>query len=186
MITTADFRNGLTIEIDGEAYQLLESQHVKPGKGGAFVRTRLRAVRTGNVFERTFRAGERFELAHVSRQTMQFLYRTGDGMQFMNMRTFDELELSQETVGEAAKYLKEGMEVEVVSYEGETLGVEAPLTAELKVTETSPGVKGNTASRSGKPATLETGAVVQVPFFVNLGDVIKVDTRTGKYLERAD
>jgi len=175
----------MTIEINGEAYQLLEFQHVKPGKGGAFVRTRLKAVRTGNILERTFRAGERFELAHVVRQAMQFLYRTGQAMHFMNMESFDELQIPEETVGEAAKFLKEGIEMAVVSYEGEILGVEPPLTVELRVEETALGVRGDTATGSGKPATLETGAIVQVPFFIESGDVIKVDTRTGKYVERA-
>jgi elongation factor P len=184
MITTADFKNGLTIEVEGEAYQILEFQHVKPGKGGAFVRTRLKGVRSGNVFDRTFRAGERVELANVRRQTMQFLYRAGGSLHFMNMETFDEMDLSEEVVGEVALFLKEGTEVQVVSCEGEVLGVEPPLTVALKVAETAPGGKGDTATGSGKPATLETGAVVQVPFFINDGDMIKVDTRTGRYVER--
>lgn len=184
MITTADFRNGLTIEVEGQAYQILEFQHVKPGKGGAFVRTRLKAVRSGNVFERTFRAGERLELAHVRREAMQFLYRAGVGLHFMNMETFDELELGEEVVGGMARFLKEGTEVQVVSCEGEVLAVEPPLTVELRVTEAAPGGRGDTATGSGKPATLETGVEVQVPFFINTGDVVKVDTRTGRYVER--
>jgi len=185
MPTTADFKNGITIQFDNEVYQLLEFQHVKPGKGGAFVRTKLKAIRTGNVLEKTFRAGEKIELAHVTRQPMQLLYRTGSGMQFMNMETFDELELPEATVGEAANFLKEGIEVQVITHEGTILGVEAPFTVELKVDNTALGVRGDTATGSGKPATLETGAVVQVPFFISTGDVIKVDTRTGKYVERA-
>lgn len=184
MIETADFRNGLTIEVEGQAYQILEFQHVKPGKGGAFVRTKLKAVRTGSVLDRTFRAGERFELAHVRRQPMQLLYRSGTGFHFMNMETFDEMELAEEVVGEGGRFVKEGTEVQVVIYEGEILGLEPPLTVELEVADTPPGGKGDTATGSGKPATLETGAIVQVPFFIDTGDVIKVDTRTGKYVER--
>lgn len=184
MISTADFRNGLTIEVDGQPYQILEFQHVKPGKGGAFVRTRLKNVKTGQVLEKTFRAGERMNLARVERRSMQFLYRSDRGFQLMDMENFDELEILEEVMGEAAEYIKEGMDLQLVQYEGEVIGVELPVTVDLAVAQTSPGVRGDTASGGSKPATLETGAVIQVPLFIQEGDVVKVDTRTGEYVER--
>ena len=184
MISTADFRNGLTILLEGVVYQLIEFQHVKPGKGGAFVRTKLRSLRTGNVLEKTFRAGERMEPAYLERRTMQFLYRAGDDYVFMDTETYDQSSLSGDDLGDKAEYLKEGIEVSVVSHDGRLLGVELPDSVELRVTQTDPGLRGDTASGGSKPATLETGAVVQVPLFVNEGDVLRVDTRNHQYLER--
>jgi elongation factor P len=184
-ISTADFRTGLTIETDGGIFQIIEFQHVKPGKGGAFVRTRLRNIRTGAVIDKTWRAGERMEQAMIARRPMQFLYRSGDEYVFMDTETFDQTPLSAERVGEGVKYLKPDVEVMVMVFGEEILGVELPNTMELAVTETDPGLRGDTATGGTKPATLETGAVVNVPLFVNEGDVLRIDTRTGKYLERA-
>ena len=184
-ISTADFRTGLTIEYDGAIFQIIEFQHVKPGKGGAFVRSRLRNLRTGAVIDKTFRAGERMEQATIRRTPMQHLYRAGDDYVFMDMETFDQISLGADAVGDGVKYLKPDMEVAVISFDEETLGVELPNTVELAVSETDPGLRGDTASGGSKPATLETGAVVTVPLFINEGDLIRVDTRSGKYLERA-
>jgi len=184
MISTADFRNGLTIELEGEPYAILEFQHVKPGKGGAFVRTKLKSIRTGNVFERTFRAGERMRPARVERRKVQYMYRSGNEFHLMNMDTFDEFSLSEEQMGDARRFLSEGLEVALVLFEGEVIGVELPVTVDLKVADTTPGVRGDTAAGGTKPATLETGAQVQVPFFVNVGDTVRVDTRSGEYVER--
>lgn len=184
-ISTADFRTGLTIETDGGVFQLIEFQHVKPGKGGAFVRTRLRNLRTGAVIDKTFRAGERMEQAAIERRPMQFLYRAGDDYVFMDTETFDQITLAAEVVGEGVKYLKSDTGVLVMHFGDEILGVELPNTIELAVSQTDPGLRGDTATGGSKPATLETGAVVNVPLFVNEGDVLRIDTRTGKYLERA-
>lgn len=184
LIDTSDFRNGLTIRIDNEPYTLIYFQHVKPGKGGAFVRTRLKSVRTGNVFERTFRAGEKFEPAYLERQELEYLYRAGDEYFFMNTETYDQVSFTAGQLGESKKYLKEGMTVSVLSHAGETIGVELPDTVELTVVDTDPGLRGDTASGGSKPATLESGAVVQVPLFVGVGETIRVDTRTDTYLER--
>ena len=183
-ISTADFRNGLTIETDGQLFQIVYFQHVKPGKGGAFVKTRLRNLRTGAVVEKTFRAGERMEQAVIERQKMQFLYRAGDEFTFMDMETFDQTSLPESRIGEGATYLKPDMEVAVVTYGGELLGVELPNTVDLAVTQTDPGLRGDTATGGSKPATLESGAVVNVPLFIDEGDVIRVDTRTGQYVQR--
>ena len=183
-ISTADFRTGLTIETDGDIFQIIEFQHVKPGKGGAFVRTKLRNLRTGSVTDKTFRAGERMEQAMIERRTMQFLYRASDEYTFMDMETFDQTSLPQENIGDGAAYLKPDMEVSVVRYEDELLGVEIPNTVDLAVSETDPGLRGDTATGGTKPATLESGAVVNVPLFINEGDVIRVDTRTGQYVQR--
>jgi elongation factor P len=183
-ISTADFRNGLTIETGGDIYVILEFQHVKPGKGGAFVRTKLRNLRTGSVTDKTFRAGERMEQAPIQRRSMQFLYRAGDEYAFMDAETFDQITLPAEKIGEGASYLKPDMEVLVVRFEGELLGVEVPHTVDLVVSQTDPGLRGDTATGGTKPATLETGAVVNVPLFVNEGDVIRVDTRSGEYVQR--
>jgi len=184
VISTADFRNGLTVELDGEVYSIIEFQHVKPGKGGAFVRTKLRALRTGSVTDRTFRAGERMEQAYLERRTMQYLYRSGDDYVFMDTETYDQSNLSADQLGDKAQYLKDGIELAVVSHDGRLLGVELPDSVELAVTQTDPGLRGDTASGGSKPATLETGAVVQVPLFINEGDVLRVDTRSHQYLER--
>ena len=184
MISTADFRNGITVELDGEVFQLVEFQHVKPGKGGAFVRTRLRNLRTGAVVDRTFRAGEKMIQARLERKGMQFLYRSGDDYVFMDTETYDQTTLSDDQVGDHAKYLKDNLEVAIITYEGRLMGIELPHSVELTVTSTDPGLRGDTVSGGSKPATLETGAVVQVPLFINEGDVIRVDTRSDQYLER--
>ena len=183
-ISTADFRNGLTIETGGQLFQIAYFQHVKPGKGGAFVKTKLRNLRTGAVVEKTFRAGERMEQAVIERRNMQFLYRAGDDYTFMDMETFDQVSLSADRIGEGAAYLAADMEVAVVSHDGDLLGVEIPNTVDLTVAQTDPGLRGDTATGGNKPATLETGAVVTVPLFINEGNVIRVDTRTGQYVQR--
>ncbi len=185
MASTADFKNGLTIELDGEVYQIVEFQHVKPGKGGAFVRTRMRNMRLGTTLEKTFRAGERIDVAHVERRTLQFLYQ-GDGEYvFMDNETFDQVTLTAEQIGPQVKFLKDNSDVQVVSFDNRVLGVELPDTIEARVVQTDPGLKGDTASGGSKPATIETGAVVTVPLFINEGDMIRVDTRSEKYIERA-
>jgi len=184
LIDTSDFRTGLSIQIDNEPYTLIYFQHVKPGKGGAFVRTKLRSVRTGNVFERTFRAGEKFEPAYLERADMEYIYRAGEDYFFMDTETYEQTGFTEAQLGDARKYLKEGMKVSVLIHNGETIGVEIPDTVELEVVETDPGLRGDTASGGSKPATLETGAVIQVPLFISVGETIRVDTRTDSYLER--
>ncbi len=186
MITTADFRNGITIDLDGNLFNLVYFQHVKPGKGGAFVRTRLKNLKTGAVMEKTFRAGEKVELAILDKRRMQYLYREGDDFIFMDQETFEQMPIAQAEVGEAAKYLVEGVTVEVPLYEGKIVGVEPPVFVDMEVVDTAPGVKGDTASGGSKPATLETGLVVNVPFFIEAGNRVKVDTRSGEYVERVD
>ena len=181
---TSDFRNGLSIIQDNEIYTIVEFQHVKPGKGGAFVRTRLRNVRTGAVTEKTFRAGEKMEQARLERRPMQYLYRQDDEYYLMDNNTFEQISVPRSAIGDPVKYLKDGMEVSVIDHNGTIIGVEVPFFVELEVTMTDPGVRGDTASGGSKPATLETGAVIQVPFFVNVGDRVKVDTRKDSYLER--
>jgi elongation factor P len=185
LISTADFRNGLTISLNGDVYQIIEFQHVKPGKGGAFVRTRLRQLRSGKVLDRTFRAGERMEQALLERKPLEFLYSNGDEFIFMDTETFDQMTLQRSTLGEQALYLKENVTVTVVFHDDEIIGVELPHTVEVKVVQTDPGLKGDTATGGNKPARVETGATVTVPLFINEGDVIRVDTRSGEYLERA-
>ncbi len=185
MITTADFRNGITIELDGSLFNLVYFQHVKPGKGGAFVRTRLKNLKTGAVIEKTFRAGEKMELAILDKRRMQYLYREGNNFLFMDLETFEQTAIAEEEVGETSKYLVDGVNVEVAFYEGKPVGVEPPVFVEMEVVETPPGVKGDTASGGSKRATLETGLVVSVPFFIESGNRIKVDTRSGEYVERA-
>jgi len=184
LIDTSDFRNGLSILQDNEIFTIVEFQHVKPGKGGAFVRTRLKNARTGAVIEKTFRAGEKMEQARLERKPMQYLYRQDEDFFLMNTETYDQLGVGESLIGPPAKYLKDGMEVMVVEHDGTIIGVEVPFFVELEVAETDPGVRGDTASGGSKPATLETGAVIQVPFFVDAGDKVKVDTRTDTYLER--
>lgn len=184
LIDTSDFRNGLSIIQGNDIFTIVEFQHVKPGKGGAFVRTRLKNVRTGAVIEKTFRAGERMEQARLERKPMQFLYKQDDEYYLMNTETYDQISVSGDLIGEPVKYLKDGMEVTVVEHDGTIIAVEVPFFVELEVVETEPGVRGDTASGGSKPATLETGAVIQVPFFVDVGDKVKVDTRTDAYLER--
>ena len=185
MISAGEFKNGLTIEYDGNIWTIIEFQHVKPGKGAAFVRTKLKNIKTGGVIELSFRPTEKFPLAHIDRVTMQYLYDTGDAYCFMNNETFEQMELSYDIVGDAMKFVKENDEVKICSCKGDIFSIEPPLFAELVVTETEPGLAGNTATNTTKPATVETGAQVRVPLFVNIGDKIKIDTRTGEYLSRA-
>jgi len=185
LIDTSDFRNGLSIQLDGQIYQIVEFQHVKPGKGGAFVRTRLKNLHSGSVLEKTFRAGERMDQAILERKPVSFLYRQGEEYYFMDMESFDQLPIPASLLGSKVKYLKENMEAEVVMHDERVIGIEIPFFMELEVSQTDPGLRGDTASGGSKPATLETGAVVQVPLFINIGDRVKVDTRTDTYLERA-
>ncbi|WP_017727000.1 elongation factor P [Halalkalibacterium ligniniphilum] len=185
MISVNEFKTGLTIEVDNGIWQVIEFQHVKPGKGAAFVRSKLRNLRTGAIQEKTFRAGEKVAKAHIENRRMQYLYASGDVHTFMDNETFEQLELTTSQIEHQLKFLKENMEVQVISYQGETLGVDVPNTVELEVTETEPGIKGDTASGGTKPATLETGLTVQVPFFVNQGDVLVIDTRNAAYVSRA-
>ncbi len=185
MISTNDFRTGVTVTIDGDAWQVVEFQHVKPGKGAAFVRAKMRNLCTGAVVERTFNAAERMPKAVVDRRAMQYLYQNGDLYVFMDNETYEQSELSKEQLGNAINFLKENMEAKIMVYETRILGVELPNTVELKVQETEPGIKGDTATGGSKNATLETGYVVKVPLFINEGDVLRIDTRSGEYIERA-
>ena len=184
MATTADFRNGMTIIIDKDLYGIVEFQHVKPGKGGAFVRTKLKNVRTGRVIDRTFRSGESVREARLERRKMQYLYRSGDQLFFMDSSSFEQLPISEETIGDDVKYLAENAQVDVLMHENQVIWVELPIFVDLKVKQTEPGVKGDTASGGSKPATLESGAVIQVPFFIDVDDMVRVDTRKGIYMER--
>jgi elongation factor P len=183
-ITTNDLKNGITLSLDNGLFQVVEFQHVKPGKGGAFVRTKLRNVRTGAVLERTFNAGIRVEQAIVDRQDMQFLYRDGDDYVFMNTATYDQLHVRPAQLGDAADYLVEGAVAQIAQHDGEIIGVEIPASVELSVAVTEPGVQGDRVSGARKPAELETGKTVQVPLFVNVGDKVRVDTRSGEYITR--
>ena len=184
MISAGDFRNGITLEIDGQVVQILEFQHVKPGKGAAFVRTKLKNVINGGVVERTFRPTEKFPAARIDRVDMQYLYADGDLYNVMDVNTYEQIALSTDVVGDALKFVKENETVKVCSYNGKVFSVEAPLFVELELTDTEPGFKGDTATGATKPAVVETGATVYVPLFVNQGDKIKIDTRTGEYLSR--
>ena len=184
MISAGDFRNGVTLEIDGNVVQILEFQHVKPGKGAAFVRTKLKNVISGGVVEKTFRPTEKFPQARIDRVDMQYLYNDGDLYYFMNNETYDQIAINQETLGDALKFVKENEMVKVCSYNGNVFAVEPPLFVELEINETEPGFKGDTAQGATKPAIVETGAQVNVPLFVEQGDKIKIDTRTGEYLSR--
>jgi len=185
VISVNDLRKGLTIQVDGEIYSVVDFLHVKPGKGAAFVRTTLRNVRTGQTIERTFRAGERVDRAHIETREMQYLYNTGDEYTFMDTETYEQVTLTKDQLGDAHYYLKENMNILIQFFEGQAIGVELPTAVELQVVHTEPGFKGDTATGATKPATLETGLVVQVPLFVNVGDMVKIDTRTGEYLSRA-
>ena len=185
MISVNDFRTGLTIEVDGNIYSVLEFQHVKPGKGAAFVRSKLRNLRNGNIVEKTFRAGETVERAHLENRDMQYLYASGNEHTFMDNNTFDQITLTSDQLQWELNFLKENMNVKVLIYEGEILGVNLPNSVELKVVEAEPGVKGNTATGATKQAKLETGFTVQVPLFINEGDVLLIDTTEGKYISRA-
>lgn len=185
MISSNDFKTGLTIEVDNDVYTIIEFQHVKPGKGAAFVRTKLKNVRTGGVVERKFNAGEKVPKAHVERREMQYLYKDGDHFVVMDNESYEQTSLTEEQIGDGVKWLKENMNLGVLFFNGAVIGVDLPNTVQLTVTQTEPGVRGDTATGGSKPATLETGAVVQVPFFVNEGDVLIIDTRTGTYVQRA-
>ena len=183
-VDTSQFRNGLKIELDGEPFTVIYFQHVKPGKGGAFVRTKVRNLKNGKVLERRFRAGERVELADVEERKMQYLYPDGEQLVFMDTQNYDQIPFSAEQVGDARKFLKENLEVDVVFWRGRPLNVELPSFITAVITQCEPGIKGDTASNVTKPATLETGAIVQVPLFVKEGETIRVDTRSGEYVER--
>jgi len=185
MISAGEFRNGATFDIDGNVFQIIEFQHVKPGKGAAFVRTKIRNVITGAVVERTFNPTEKFPVAYVERKDMQYLYNDGDLYYFMDNETFENLPINKEKLGDNFQFVKENTDVKVLSYKGVVFGVEPPFFMELQVTKTDPGFKGDTATNATKPATLETGAEIRVPLFIDEGDMIRVDTRTGEYMERA-
>ncbi len=184
MISAGDFRNGVTLEIDGNVYQIMEFQHVKPGKGAAFVRTKIKNVISGGVVEKTFRPTEKFPAARIDRVDMQYLYADGDLYNFMDCNTYEQMALSKETIGDALKFVKENEMCKVCCYNGKVFSVEPPLFVELEITDTEPGFKGDTATGATKPAVVETGATVYVPLFVDQGDKIKIDTRTGEYLSR--
>ncbi len=184
MIAAGDFRNGVTLEIDGNIYQIIEFQHVKPGKGAAFVRTKLKNIVSGGVVEKTFRPTEKFPTAHIDRVDMQYLYNDGDLFYFMNVENYEQIGLNSEQIGDALKFVKENEMVKICSYKGNVFAVEPPLFVELEVTDTEPGFKGDTATGATKPAIVETGAQVLVPLFVEIGDKLKIDTRTGEYLSR--
>ena len=184
MISAGDFRNGVTIEFEGNIYQIIEFQHVKPGKGAAFVRTKLKNIISGGVVEKTFRPTEKFPKAHIDRKDMQYLYRDGDLFNFMDVETYDQIALNEDVVGDSLKFVKENEVVKICSHNGNVFSVEPPLFVELAITETEPGFKGDTAQGATKPATVETGAIVMVPLFVEQGDVLKIDTRSGEYLSR--
>lgn len=184
MVTAGDFRNGITVEIEGNVFQIIEFQHVKPGKGAAFVRTKLKNIINGGVVEKTFRPTEKFPQARIDRNDMQYLYSDGDLYHFMDVNNYDQIALTAEDIGDSLKFVKENDMVKICSYNGKVFAVEPPLFAELIITDTEPGFKGDTATGATKPATVETGALVYVPLFVEQGDKIKIDTRTGEYLSR--
>ncbi|CAG0989625.1 Elongation factor P [Myxococcaceae bacterium] len=183
-VDTSQFRNGLKIELDGEPYTITYFQHVKPGKGGAFVRTKVKNLKNGKVLDRTFRSGEKVDEADVTERRMQYLYQDGDSLVFMDTESFDQIPFTAEQVGDARKYLKENLDVDVLFWRGKPINIELPAFIEAVITQCDPGLKGDTASGATKPATIETGAVVQVPLFVKEGERIRVDTRTGVYVER--
>ena len=184
MISAGDFRNGITIEFEGNVYQIIEFQHVKPGKGAAFVRTKLKNIINGGVVEKTFRPTEKCPQARIDRKDMQYLYADGDLFNFMDTETYDQIALNKDTVGDTLKFVKENEMVKICSYNGNVFAIEPPLFVELEITDTEPGFKGDTATGATKPAIVETGAKVMVPLFVDQGEVIKIDTRTGEYLSR--
>jgi elongation factor P len=184
MYSTPDFRKGLKIELNGEPFAIVDFLHVKPGKGGAFVRTTLKSLITGNVIDRTFRSGEKVDKPNLEEKEMQFLYETEGEFHFMDVESYEQLFLTEDQLGDARNYLQENVNVTVLFHNGKPIGVEVPIFVELAVTRTEPGVRGDTAAGATKPATLETGMTVQAPLFVNEGDILKIDTRTGKYVER--
>jgi len=183
-VSTAEFRNGLKIEIDGEPYVIVEFQHVKPGKGGAFVRTKMKSLKSGNVIDRTFRSGEKVDVPELEEKTMQYLYAADKDRVFMDTSSYEQISMSEQQLGESINYLKENMEIKVLYFKGRPINIDVPMFVELAISKTEPGVRGDTASGGSKPATLETGAIVKVPFYLNEGDVVKVDTRTGTFIER--
>lgn len=183
-VSTTEFRNGLKIEIDGEPYVIVEFQHVKPGKGGAFVRTKFKSLKSGNVTDKTFRAGEKVDVPNLEEKTMQYLYGADKDRVFMDTTSYEQISLNEKQLGDSINYLKENMEIKVLYHKGMPINIEVPMFVELMIAKTDPGVRGDTASGGSKPATLETGAVVKVPLYMNEGDVIKVDTRTGTFIER--
>jgi elongation factor P len=185
MITAGDFRNGVTFEMDGNVYQIIEFQHVKPGKGAAFVRTKIRNVIVGSVVEKTFNPTEKFPTAYVERKEMEYSYEDGGLYYFMDQESYELIPVNKEELGDNFKFVKENMICKILSYKGKVFGVEPPTFVELEVTHTEPGFAGNTATNATKPATLETGAEIRVPLFINEGDMIRIDTRTGEYMERA-
>ena len=185
MITAGDFRNGATFDMDGNVFQIIEFQHVKPGKGAAFVRTKIRNVISGAVVEKTFNPTDKFPTAFIERKDMQYLYQDGDLYYFMDNETYENIPINGDKLGDAFKFVKENTDCKILSYKGSVFGVEPPTFIVLQVTKTEPGLKGDTATNTLKPATLETGAEIRIPLFINEGDMIKVDTRTGEYLERA-
>ena len=185
MVSAGEFRKGMTVEIDGQVWMIVDFQHVKPGKGAAFVRTKIKNVMTGNVLERTFNPTEKFPRAMVEKKEMQYLYSDGELYYFMDTETYDQLPLNLDKVEEALPYIKENMNVTIKFFKGEAFSVDPPNFVELQITETEPGFKGDTATAGNKPAILETGAKVMVPLFINSGDMIRIDTRTGEYMERA-
>ncbi len=185
MITAGDFRNGVTFEMDGNVYSIIEFQHVKPGKGAAFVRTKIRNVISGAVTEKTFNPNDKYPTAFIERKDMQYLYEDGGLYYFMDMESYEQIPISESILGDNFKFVKENMECKVLSYKGNVFGVEPPNFVELQVTKTDPGFKGDTATNATKPATLETGAEIKVPLFINEGEMIRIDTRTGEYMERA-
>ena len=185
MVVAGDFKNGVTFEMDGQVMQVVEFQHVKPGKGAAFVRTKMKNVITGAVVETSFNPTAKFESAYIDRKDMQYLYNDGDLYYFMDEETYEQLPLNSDKLGDSFKFVKENTVCKIISYKGNVFGVEPPFFVELEVTDTEPGVRGDTATNVTKQATLETGAIIRVPIFINNGDVIKIDTRTGEYLSRA-
>ena len=185
MVTAGDFRNGVTFEMDGNVYSIIEFQHVKPGKGAAFVRTKILNVISGAVTEKTFNPNDKYPTAFIERKDMEYLYNDGDLYYFMDSETYEQLPISPNVLGDNFRFVKENMVCKVLSYKGNVFGIEPPNFVELQVTETEPGVKGDTATNVTKPATLETGAEIKVPIFINEGEMIRVDTRTGEYMERA-
>ena len=183
-VSTSDFRKGLKIELNGEPFLMVDFQHVKPGKGGAFVRTRLKSLISGNVIDKTFRSGEKVETPDLEERAMQYLYPDGDSFVFMDNETYEQLVINKDAMGNATEFLKENTNVNILFHNQKPIGVELPNFVELEVVKTDPGIKGDTASGGSKPATLETGAVVQVPLFIKEGDILKIDTRDGSYIER--
>ena len=183
-VSTAEFRNGLKIEVDGEPYVIVEFQHVKTGKGGAFVKTKIKSIKSGNVIDRTYRSGEKIDVPELEEKTMQYLYAADKDRIFMDTSSYEQISMRELQLGDSINYLKENMEIKVLYYKGQPINIDIPMFVELTIAKTDPGVRGDTASGGSKPATLESGAVIKVPFYLNEGDVVKVDTRTGTFIER--